>query len=211
MTGLSYHFEGENYWYTTMPNMRFHNFATTGESVYAAGEYGLFKSKDGEHFTNFPPIQSADGSTNIFSDAAYSVLVNTDGALWVGTGDGLAISYNEGLTWDVQKAQAQTGNAELIAYPSPFYPLKSKQLQGEGHLVIQYAVTAGQPTTLKIYDWAMSEVRTLESDMTANTTGSHETYWTGRNTAGQRVANGTYFIQLKRGNDISWTKVMVIN
>lgn len=213
VTGLSYHFEDEveNYWYSTLAGFRIHNFASSGDAIYAAGELGLFKSKDGDHFASFPPIRSADGSTNIFSDAAYSVLVHADGAVWVGTGDGLAITYNEGLTWEIEKAQAETGDQELIAYPNPFFPYHSKQLQGEGHLIIQYDVQAGASISLKVFDWAMSEVVTLLDGVSAAVTGSQESYWTGRNSAGHRVANGTYFIQLKQDDAVTWTKVMVIN
>ncbi|MCF7797367.1 MAG: hypothetical protein K9N11_04835 [Lentisphaeria bacterium] len=213
VTGLSYHLEDESeyYWYSTLPGFRIHNFASTGAAIYAAGELGLFKSKDGDHFVSFPPIRSADGSTNIFSDAAYSVLARSDGALWVGTGDGLAITYNEGLTWRVEKAQAETKDQELIAYPNPFFPYHSKQLQGEGHLIIQYNVQAGASVSLKVYDWAMSEVVTLLEGATAPLNGSQESYWTGRNSAGHRVANGTYFIQLEQDETVTWTKVMVIN
>ena len=211
VTGLSYFREDEKYWYTTMPNKRFHNFASSGVAIYAAGEDGLFKSKDGDHFAVFPPIQSADGSSNIFSDAAYSVLVRDDGGVWVGTGDGLAITYNEGLTWQIEKAQAQLSGQTLIAFPNPFYPSLSKQLKNEGHLIIQYDALVGQSTTVKIYDWVMSEVATLQDGNSIASSGSQEIYWTGRNSAGQLVSNGTYFVQLKAGDDISWTKVMVIN
>ncbi|OIO62058.1 MAG: hypothetical protein AUJ47_08460 [Candidatus Marinimicrobia bacterium CG1_02_48_14] len=211
VTGLSYFREDEKYWYTTMPNKRFHNFASSGVAIYAAGEDGLFKSKDGDHFAVFPPIQSADGSSNIFSDAAYSVLVRDDGGVWVGTGDGLAITYNEGLTWQIEKAQAQLSGQTLIAFPNPFYPSLSKQLNNEGHLIIQYDALVGQSTTVKIFDWVMSEVATLQDGNSIASSGSQEIYWTGRNSAGQLVSNGTYFVQLKAGDDISWTKVMVIN
>ncbi|PIZ68802.1 MAG: hypothetical protein COY19_03170 [Candidatus Marinimicrobia bacterium CG_4_10_14_0_2_um_filter_48_9] len=211
VTGLSYFREDEKYWYTTMPNKRFHNFASSGVAIYAAGEDGLFKSKDGDHFAVFPPIQSADGSSNIFSDAAYSVLVRDDGGVWVGTGDGLAITYNEGLTWQIEKAQAQLSGQTLIAFPNPFYPSLSKQLKNEGHLIIQYDALVGQSTTVKIFDWVMSEVATLQDGNSIASSGSQEIYWTGRNSAGQLVSNGTYFVQLKAGDDISWTKVMVIN
>ena len=211
VTGLSYFREDEKYWYTTMPNKRFHNFASSGVAIYAAGEDGLFKSKDGDHFAVFPPIQSADGSSNIFSDAAYSVLVRDDGGVWVGTGDGLAITYNEGLTWQIEKAQAQLSGQTLIAFPNPFYPSLSKQLKNEGHLIIQYDALVGQSTTVKIFDWVMSEVAILQDGNSIASSGSQEIYWTGRNSAGQLVSNGTYFVQLKAGDDISWTKVMVIN
>lgn len=211
VTGLSYFKENEKYWYTTLPNNRFHNFASTGEAIYAAGENGLFKSKDDDHFAVFPPIQSADGSTNIYSDAAYSVLTRPDGGVWVGTGDGLGITYNEGLTWQVEKARAQLSGEKLIAYPNPFILSEGKRLKKEGHMVVQYDALAGQQTTVKIYDWAMSEVVTLLDGVSAVADGSHETFWTGRNAAGQHVANGTYFLQLQQGSDITWTKVMVIN
>ncbi len=211
-TGLGYHLEGSKDWFTPLTGQRFHNFGSRGSDIYAASDNGLFKSRDLLHFAVFPPIVSADGTAQIFSDAAYAVMVNTDGSLWVGTGDGLAISYNDGLSWNIFKAQVSApATGDFIAFPNPFYPDLSKTRGNEGHLILQFNIKTGQPVSIKVYDWAMSLVSTVFDNQPAAYTGSKELYWTGRNTTGQRVANGTYFIQLKRGNDIKWTKVMVIN
>jgi flagellar hook assembly protein FlgD len=57
----------------------------------------------------------------------------------------------------------------------------------------------------------MHRVKQVREDYAAPFSGPQELTWNGRNELGYLVSNGTYFIRMENGSEISWTKVMVIN
>ncbi len=210
-TGLSFFEEVTGAWRTPFLDYRIWNIASDANTIYAATDQGLWKSKDALHFILLPKFHNEDYSEQIYSDAVYSVLVNEDGSVWVGTGDGLAVSYNDGLTWNISKARSHAVDDEYFAYPNPFTPRYNKVLNGEGNLIIRFQANSGNNISITIYDFAMHRVRELISDSPATLSGPQERTWNGRNEAGYYVANGTYFIQIEIASEIHWTKVMVIN
>ncbi len=210
-TGVSVLDMAAGYWRSVLLDERAYNFGSSAEAVYVATSSGIFKSRDGRHFVLLPPIAHGDGSDRIWSDAAYAAFVAEDGALWVGTGDGLAVSRDDGMTWSISKARHELAEDEFFAYPNPFTPRYDKVLGNQGHVLLRFTASGGQEITLTVFDFAMDVVRTIERHQPTPLEGIQERAWDGRNTAGYQVANGTYFIRLERDQDIFWTKVMVIN
>ncbi len=210
VTGLSYFDEEIHYWRATNIGYRSWNLASDNHTIYSATDQGLWKSKDALHFERLPGYSSTDGHSNIYSDAVYSVLVNEDGAVWVGTGDGLAVSYNNGLSWEINKAQNVDDQDQVYAYPNPFTPRSDKVLNGMGNLIIHYSAESGSNINIQVFDFAMHKVREVYDGSTAQD-GPQERTWNGRNEVGYLVANGTYFIRVSVGDKTEWTKVMVIN
>ncbi len=211
VTGLSF-FDGvSNYWRAPHLGYRVWNIDSDTENVYAATDEGLWKSKDGLHFILLPNFHHEDYSEIIYSDAVYSVLVSRDGVVWVGTGDGLAVSFNEGLSWNIHKARSSEPSDEFYAYPNPFTPREDKVLNGQGNLIIRFSADAGEDITINIFDFAMHRVREVLDKIPATLSGPQERTWNGRNEGGYLVSNGTYFVRIEVDSDIHWTKVMVIN
>ena len=211
VTGLSFYDDEADYWRAPLTHYRVWNIASDAQNVFAATDQGLWKSRDGLHFVLLPNFQHEDYSEIIYSDAVYSVLVNDDGAVWVGTGDGLAVSFNDGLSWNIHKARATDTSDDFYAYPNPFTPRYDKVLNGQGNLIIRYKAEAGETVSINVLDFAMHRVREVMDDISASLSGPQERTWNGRNEAGYLVSNGTYFIRIEVGSDIHWTKVMVIN
>ena len=212
VTGVSFYESDMAYWRSPLMGIsKIWNIASEVNAVYAANDDGLWKSKDGLHFALLPNFHNADYSEVIYSDEVYSVLVNKDGSLWVGTGDGLAISYDDGLSWQIHKARSLDSEDKFYAYPNPFTPRYDKVVNGQGNLIIRFVAEAGAEISIQVYDFAMHRVREVVQAGQAQFDGAQERTWNGRNEAGYLVANGTYFIRIKTGSDIHWTKVMVIN
>ena len=210
-TGFSFYDDETNYWRAPFLGFRVWNIGSDASNVYAATDQGLWKSKDGLHFVVLPDFHHDDFSEIIYSDAVYSVLVNQDGAVWVGTGDGLAVSYNEGLSWNIHKARTTESSDNFYAYPNPFTPRYDKVLNGQGNLIVRYSAEAGEDVSIDVFDFAMHQVREVMDKVPAPLSGPQERTWNGRNEAGYLVSNGTYFIRIEIDSDIHWTKVMVIN
>ena len=71
------------------------------------------------------------------------------------------------------------------ARPNPFNP----------RTTIDYSVAAASRVTLRVYDLAGREVRTLvDRDVEA---GEHKVVWDGTTDAGQRAASGVYFVRME--------------
>ncbi|MCF7826899.1 MAG: hypothetical protein K9M55_08400 [Candidatus Marinimicrobia bacterium] len=211
VTGLSFYDDETNYWRAPHLGYRVWNIGSDAHNIYAATDQGLWKSKDGLHFVLLPNFHHDDYSEIIYSDAVYSVLVNHDGAVWVGTGDGLAVSNNEGLSWNIHKARSTDNSDEFYAYPNPFTPRYDKVLNGQGNLIIRYSAEAGETVSINVFDFAMHGVREVMDNIPSTLSGPQERTWNGRNEGGYLVSNGTYFIRIEVDSDIHWTKVMVIN
>ncbi|NQV49783.1 MAG: hypothetical protein HQ507_04775 [Candidatus Marinimicrobia bacterium] len=210
VTGLSFFDLETGYWRAPFLGYRIWNIASDAHSIYAATDFGLWKSKDALHFSPLPNYHNADYSEAIYSDAVYSVLVNEDGGIWVGTGDGLAISHDEGLSWNIHKARS-SDSGEFYAYPNPFTPKYDKVLKGQGNLIIRFKANAGEDVSISIFDFSMHRVKTLVEKANTPFSGPQERTWNGRNDGGYLVSNGTYFIRIEVESELHWTKVMVIN
>lgn len=210
-TGFSFFETSTEYWRAPFLGFKAWNIESDAENVYAATDQALWKSKDGLHFVALPTFQNPDLSEKIYSNRVYAVHVHQDGAVWVGTGDGLAISRDEGLTWNIVKARLLDDGDEFYAYPNPFTPRLDKVLFGQGNLILRFSADMGANVTITILDFAMHTVRKVVEDEPARFDGPQEWTWNGRNEEGYLVANGTYFIRYEVDSKIHWTKVMVIN
>ena len=210
-TGLSFYDDETNYWRAPLLDYRVWNIGSNDLNVYAATGLGLWKSRDGLHFVLLSNFHHDDYSEIIYSDAVYSVLVNQDGAVWVGTGDGPAVSFNEGLSWNIHKARTAESSDDFYAYPNPFTPRYDKVLNGQGNLIIRYRAEAGDDISIHVFDFAMHRVRKVLDNVPSTLSGPQERIWNGRNEGGYLVSNGTYFIRIEINSDIHWAKVMVIN
>jgi len=204
-------------------------FDKSNNAVYAATDAGLFKSPDfGYTWETFGTIRDEDSGQPIFgaqSDRGFlyaiSVLitpspVSNNSRLWLGTTDGLGYTDNE-YQWHVMRSFPPTSAPEVedvYAYPNPFSPNRHNQLNGEGHVRIQYDMRATGNVTIRVYDFAMEKV----ADVAVNrqrSPGEWSETWDGRNLLGEIVANGVYFCKVTiHENDrtrTNWTKIMVIN
>ena len=86
----------------------------------------------------------------------------------------------------------------LSNHPNPF----------GGSTSITYTLAGPSQVTLAVYDIAGHMVRTLESG--ARVAGEHEIRWDGMNDAGRRVANGTYFLRLEAGEQVTARKMNLV-
>jgi hypothetical protein len=126
----------------------------------------------------------------------------------VGTGDGIASSGDYGNTWSLHRSfqpTAQPDQPATYAYPNPFSPRL--------HFVtrFQYDLPSGGKVTVKIFDFAMDEVRTVVQDAYRDA-GDHYEVWDGTRSDGTAVATGVYFYRIDRGGaDAAWGKVAVIH
>jgi len=211
--------DGGMTWSTTLAQERGYGFAFDDSLVYVCTEKGLYKSLAGENWARYQPVEDIQTGNKIFSHKVYTALVDDregPAYLWIGTGDGVAKTANDGLNWQIFRQSLSTQLADqpaIYAYPNPFYPNHHNQLHGEGHVRIQYHLDAGGEVQLEIYNFAMELVFQGQHHQIA-TAGDHSIVWNGKNTAGDLVANGTYFCKLTRklGNKekVNWTKLIVV-
>jgi len=82
-------------------------------------------------------------------------------------------------------------------YPNPFNPVTT----------IDFAVPRAGQVLLEVFTVDGRRVRTLVNEEMA--TGQHRVSWDGMDTAGQRVASGTYFYRLQAGDAVQ-TRSMIL-
>ncbi len=187
---------------------RVHAFAFDGEAAYACDDIGLWKTIDGGvNWQLFPQIvDSARAGHRLEEYPIYSAYAEEPGDwLWAGGLDGLAVSASNGARWHVlQTAEplaSSARDAETYAYPNPFAPSR--------FAVVRIRVESpGGAATLKVYDFAMSEVVSLP----AQTLNPGEDYltWDGKKD-GVDVANGTYFYKVEKPGGEVWGKLIILD
>ena len=203
-------------------NIKVYNLSSHGDVVYASTEDGLYITFDGEYWAKFPSIKDNDGQI-ILSEKVYAALyTDINGfdnlGLWIGTPDGIAQSYNQGINWDIYRfweLPAQNNNeSSFYAYPNPFYINEVNQFEGDGH--VRFVFNDGNyGADLDIFNFSMEKIihlknsNIIQNDIYSN--GNGEFIWNGRNSNGFTVANGVYFCRLTNKNNVHWTKVVVIN
>ncbi len=181
----------------------------TPETVYAAGDDGLFISDDdGRTWRTVRDFPDAERPGLFVSrDASAFAVATTPGALWVGTGDGLARSTDGGATWTLFRADVptdpetptdRTPEVEAYAYPNPFSPSADRFVR------IRYG-QAGDTSgaRIRIFDFGMNLVRTLDA-------APVEQVWDGFDDGGNRVANGVYFYEVDAGGASLRGKILVL-
>ncbi len=197
---------------------RVYDFAFDDRRVYIAGDNGLFISEDlGFTFRTVRQFFDADrpGRTLRPSSEIYSVAA-TDGALWVGTADGLLRSYDGGDTWTIFRTEVPVNPSGLpsiippewvpsvssYAYPNPFNPPVHRLVR------LRYRLEQDAPVTIRVFDFGMNLVRHLTDER--QRAGEWEASWDGIDDGGGRVANGTYFYAVQTNRDTFWGKILVV-
>jgi photosystem II stability/assembly factor-like uncharacterized protein len=187
-----------------------YDLAFDGPTVYAAGASGLFISADGgatwRNVRDFHDPAMPINSVPTNRGVALSVAV-AGGALWVGTGAGLAKSMDGGATWRVFRTAAPLDStepdavpAETYAYPNPFSPASFGQ--------IRLRFSGDGAARVRIFDFGMQLVRTLDEGNAG--TGERELLWDGFDSRGVRVANGPYFYAVEVGGRTLRGKILVV-
>lgn len=162
--------------------------------VFAAGEGGLFISRDGgESWFKSPQIKSANSLLK--ESAEFQAVATTNNRVWIGTTDGLISTGDLGETWEITRVdfplsggnqydeKAKSVNA--YAYPNPFSPAEHELVR------IKFETKSQGNVTIRIFDFGMNLVRELDSG-TYNA-GTYEAIWDGVDGKGRNVANGPYF------------------
>lgn len=191
-----------------------YDFAFDGETVYAAGDDGLFISHDDGktwetvHFF----ADSARPDRPVRRDATVYSVARTSTDLWVGTDDGLMQSADGGITWTLFRTEvplhpanptAAIPDVETFAYPNPYAP------SSDGLLRIRFELSSSQAATVRIFDYSSSLIRTFE--VADQSPGIREVVWDGTDDRGVNVANGVYFYTVEKKNETVSGKILVID
>lgn len=203
--------QGESF-HQALRGERIYDFAFDGLTVYAAGENGLFISRDGGSFwRSVSEFRDRTRSERIVrpGSSVFSVEV-TRSAVWVGTGDGLLRSTDGGVSWELHRTEVPlhptepddlVPDVETFAYPNPFSPAADQFIR------IRYELAQASNVDIRIFDFGMNLVRTVEDSVPS---GISDTRWDGRGDDGTRVANGAYFYEIRAGNARFRGKILVI-
>ena len=193
---------------------RIFDFAFQDETVYAAGESGLFISNDGglswRTVRDFYDPTQPDRVVPL--DVEVTAVATTDnGDLWVGATDGLFKSIDGGETWRVFRVEVPLDSdsptdvipdVSSFAYPNPFSPFVDRFTR------IRYELDESRDVSIQIFDFGMNLVRELqESGLPA---GTRESIWDGTDRDGLRVANGAYFYLVDTGREKLRGKILVV-
>jgi len=213
---FSYTDDGGLTWTQVLKGEFVHNFAfdPVTDAVYAATDNGMFKSFDAETWGVIPNIQDQKSGAKILTTKMASVAVEADQSLWVGSGDGLAFTADDGYTWIIFRAYQQAGvkgKVDTYAFPNPFSPNRHNQLGDDGFVRFHFLMEKAGDVTVKVYDFAMELVCTVNENFPLDT-GDHDIAWNGRNDLGEMVANGCYFYRIERKKQADlWGKVLILN
>ncbi|MDZ7261692.1 MAG: hypothetical protein ONB05_06270, partial [candidate division KSB1 bacterium] len=205
-------------WRTTLHQEWSHNFAFDGSVAYVATDNGLFKSIDGGYtWAAFPPIYDFTKQDGIYTTEFYSVGVSPGHVVWAGSADGLARTEDNGITWKIIRSYVPTGVEKAprtYACPNPFSPRWDQTNGGQGLIRIIFNTTRPTKVDIKIFDFAMDLVRTLEVKdrvISAAREQCIET-WDCKNDRGDFVANGVYFYRLElEGEGTYWGKIIILD
>lgn len=193
---------------------KIYDFAFEGNSIYAAGDNGLFISHDnGRSWLSVRDFRDTTQPDRYIRPNAkiYAVSIVNE-ALWVGMQDGLLRSLDKGKTWKLFRTEIPVNPAtpaneipkvETYAYPNPFSPSTDQVIR------IRYDLIKAESVTIRIFDFGMNLVRTLVSGEARNQ-GSREELWDGRDNRGVQVANGPYFYTVSSGEGTSRGKILVL-
>lgn len=89
---------------------------------------------------------------------------------------------------------------DLSTYPNPFSP----------RTTIRFTTDGSAPVDVEVFDSSGRRVRTLLSG-DARAAGTHFVSWDGRDDAGDRLAGGVYFYQVRVGSQELARKVLMLN
>ncbi len=173
---------------TVLLGVRVYDLAFDEARAYAASDDGLYVSDDdGATWRVDRTFRAADGRPLPIDGVRVNAVATTPGVVWVGVDDGLLKSTDGAQTWTLFRSNVAPDAAdrpvEVYAYPNPFDP-------SDGPVRIRLDLGAASDVTVRVFDYAMNLVRTLEAP--GRPAGPNEVAWDGRSDGGLRVANGAY-------------------
>ncbi|MDD3806485.1 MAG: hypothetical protein PHE86_00425 [Candidatus Marinimicrobia bacterium] len=204
------------YWQNTLKDKRLYHVSTFKNTVYASTSTGLWVSTDRWNWVQMHYPKNYITGEQLYSDEIYDAAVDPMERLWVGTGDGLAVTEDNGLNWRIIRRVASIAQPEdfkISAYPNPFSPGRMNVFEGEGHIRFHVNIPEEGTLSLDVFDFGMNRVKTVCSNVLVYE-GEHDFPWNGKNGLNDVVANGTYFIRaVFKGRGIektAWSKVIIL-
>ena len=181
-----------------------YNISFNLNDIYLSTNQGLYISNNGELWERFDnPVDYLN--QQILSEIVYDAEV-IDDRLWIGTGDGVAISENLiAADWMIYRFWDK--NSTFDVYPNPFVVDGYNFIDGDGHVRFVYQ-GEDMSATIEIFDFSMDLVASISSPSIIG--DQIEFIWNGRNSYNQRVENGVYFCRLNYNSTYKWVKLAVI-
>ena len=225
--GVSYTTNDGLSWNTALLGERVYNITAHDSLVFAATANGLWKTEDGINWARYKPAQQAIPVPNtaiystdeVLANEVYSVAFDNrpyygNNSIWIGTGDGVAHSYDlDGLNWKIFRAEYDQD--EDYAYPNPFSPYTHNVIGGDGYVRFHTNEWSGTfVIDLDVYNFAMEKVFAGSFDRRNASSGALK--WNGRDTQGRPVHNGVYFVKLNYPENQAskpsphWVKLIVV-
>ncbi len=208
--GLSYTADGGATWHTTLIGERAYNVTVFDSLIFAATENGLWRSDDGGNWALYQPARQSipvTGSQIYLTDEIttnevyYALLDQVRGDLWIGTGDGLAVTNDiNGLNWQIFRTEFEGD----FVYPNPFIMGRD----GDQFVRIKVDVKSSYVITMDVFNFALQQVCRKVYDRRDEDMGTYK--WNGCDDNGRPVANGTYFIRMNYDNGDHWLKLIVV-
>ncbi len=207
---------GTLYWENTLKNRRLYNISTDGQRVYTATKTGLWVSGDRWNWVPMEYPVDRESGDRLYSNEIYTAETDFSGRLWVGTGDGMAVTEDDGHNWRIIRkvvSLRSPGDLKLSAYPNPFSPGRMNLFGNEGHVRFHVAIPGPGELSLDVFDFSMVRVKSVVKSFPV-TEGEQDFTWNGLNGLNDMVANGTYFVRaVYRGTgkeSAAWTKVIIL-
>jgi ligand-binding sensor domain-containing protein len=209
--GVSFSTNGGETWGTALLGDFAHNIAVRDSIVYVAADGGLYRSADfGQSWTRSGTVADPTNVQRLASSRMTGTAAKGD-TVWVGGDDGLAYAIDSpsqpfGTSWKVFRTYipVQT-SGRTYSYPLPFSPAAE---------VVRIHFSTSEktlPVTIRIFDFAMTPVKTLLRGAPRIGSVEHDEIWDGRDDLGRRVSNGVYFYRIEiEDNDPQWGKIFVL-
>ena len=203
--GVSYTSDNGASWNKCLTGEKIYNFGFSGTDVYACGDNGLFKSADRGNYWEKYVIRAWSDIKKDYVDVGkvYSFLYQNS-IMFVGTGQGMAVSEDNGNTWYMIEAYEPSSDSsnDTYAYPNPFSPQKF------GEVKIQFKLNKNSQVTCEIFNFAMEKVRTVISSEYYEA-GESYMVWDGKDSYGKTVANGVYYYIIRYDDEKVWNKIII--
>ena len=215
--------DGRPVFETKLLGARVYDLAFDGARAYAASDDGLYVADDADEAEwrvvrvfrgpDGAPLPIAEG-TRVFA-VAVTAAADGPGTVWAGTAEGLLRSDDGGQSWALLRASVPTRpgpldpgvdadevpEVDVYAYPNPFTP------RTDGFARVRFDLDGGADVTVRVYDFGMRLVRTLEAP--GRPAGANEVLWDGLSDRGTRVANGAYVYVVDAGGEQLSGKLLV--
>lgn len=211
--GIVYTNNGGDSFHHHLEGVRVNDIGFYKDGIYAAADDGLYISEDqGNSWNTIRRIESPN--TYLREGARFYAIASTEKGVWIGTSDGLAFTDDHGASWSVLRTdlpllggnayQPDAPDTDTYAYPNPFSPSRHYEIR------IKFHADPGDTPRIRIYDFAMNLVRTLQSGF-ADSGGTYETVWDGTDDTGRYVSNGTYFYSIEIASSVINGKILLLD